>query len=161
VSGNHKPQLGSVDEAIRARLNLLPFEVTIPPEQRDTKLPAKLRDEWPSILGWMIDGCLEWQRDGLNAPACVKVATDTYMESQDVMGAWIEERCIVGPNNRAKGQALYKNWIGWCEENNQYKNSQRSFLTALQERQNIRAKHMEYGNYFLGIGLPEQNGYEP
>lgn len=161
VSGNHKPQLGSVDEAIRARLNLLPFEVIIPPEQRDTKLPAKLRDEWPAILGWMISGCLEWQRDGLKPPSCVKAATDTYMESQDVMGAWIEERCILGPNNRAKGPALYKHWIEWCEENNQYKNSQRSFLTALQERPNIRAKHTEYGNYFLGIGLPEQNGYEP
>lgn len=161
VSGNHKPQLGSVDEAIRARLNLLPFEVIIPPDERDTKLPAKLRDEWPAILNWMVEGCLEWQRHGLNPPACVKAATDTYMEGQDVMGAWIQERCVLGANNRAKGPSLYGSWIRWCEENNQYKNSQRSFLTALQERPNIRAKHTEYGNYFLGIGLPEQNGYEP
>src|SRR5260370_30882862 len=86
VSGNYKRQLGSVDEAISARMNLLPFEVIIPPEQRDTKLPAKLREEWPAILNWMVSGCLEWQRDGLNPPACVKAATDSYMESQDVMG---------------------------------------------------------------------------
>jgi P4 family phage/plasmid primase-like protien len=160
VSGNHKPQLSSVDEAIRSRLNLLPFEVIIPPCERDTKLPARLREEWPSILGWMVEGCLDWQREGLNPPDCVKAATDTYMESQDVMGAWLEERCIIGPNNRAKGPTLYKDWISWCEENNQYKNSQRAFLSALQERPNVRAKHFEKGNYYLGIGLPEHGGYE-
>lgn len=160
VSGNHKPQLSSVDEAIRARLNLLPFEVIIPTGERDTRLSAKLRQEWPSILGWMVEGCLQWQRDGLNPPECVKAATETYMQGQDVMGAWIEERCIMGANNRAKGQTLYKDWISWCEENNQYKNSQRAFLSALQERPNIRAKHTEYGNYYLGIGLPECSGYE-
>ena len=161
VSGNHKPQLSSVDEAIRARLNLLPFDIIIPPDKRDTKLPSKLRAEWPSILGWMVEGCLQWQRDGLNPPECVKAATETYMQGQDVMGAWLEERCVMGANNRAKGPTLYKEWISWCEENNQYKNSQRAFLSALQERPNIRAKHTEYGNYYLGIGLPGSNGYEP
>jgi phage/plasmid-associated DNA primase len=66
----------------------------------------------------------------------------------------------VGPNNRAKGQALYKSWIDWCDQNNQYKTSQKLFLSALQERPNIKQKHFDYGNYYLGIGLPEQNGYE-
>ena len=35
IAGNHKPGLRSVDEAIRRRFNLVPFTVTIPPEERD------------------------------------------------------------------------------------------------------------------------------
>src|SRR5215208_3391713 len=68
IAGNHKPGLRSVDEAIRRRFNLIPFTVTIPREERDLELGQKLKPEWPGILAWMIDGCMDWQRQGLAAP---------------------------------------------------------------------------------------------
>ena len=78
VAGNHKPGLRSVDEAIRRRFHLIPFNVTIGPEERDEQLPEKLKAEWPGILQWAIEGCLAWQQGGLCAPArdnCVVSAT--------------------------------------------------------------------------------------
>jgi putative DNA primase/helicase len=45
ISGNHKPSLRSVDEAIRRRFNLIPFTLTIPPEERDLELGNKLKAE--------------------------------------------------------------------------------------------------------------------
>ena len=54
IAGNHKPSLRSVDEAIRRRLHLIPFVVTIPPAERDAELPDKLESERPGILAWMI-----------------------------------------------------------------------------------------------------------
>lgn len=65
VAGNHKPGLRSVDEAVRRRLNLIPFVVTIPENERDKDLGHKLKTEWPRILQWAIEGCLAWQRQGL------------------------------------------------------------------------------------------------
>ena len=65
IAGNHKPSLRSVDEAIRRRFHLMPFAVTIPPEERDGELTEKLKAEWPGILAWMIEGALMWQTDGL------------------------------------------------------------------------------------------------
>jgi putative DNA primase/helicase len=50
VAGNHKPALHSVDEAIRRRLHVIPFDVTIPKENRDPSLAGKLKTEWPAIL---------------------------------------------------------------------------------------------------------------
>ena len=47
VAGNHKPGLRSVDEAIRRRLHLVPFTVTIPPEERDPRLVEKLGRSFP------------------------------------------------------------------------------------------------------------------
>ena len=35
VAGNHKPAIRTIDEAMRRRLHLVPFTVTIPPKQRD------------------------------------------------------------------------------------------------------------------------------
>ena len=75
VAGNHKPGLRSVNEAIRRRLKLIPFTVTIPEQERDEKLSESLKAEWPGILQWMIDGCLAWQRDGLAPPDIVRSAT--------------------------------------------------------------------------------------
>ena len=63
ILGNHKPALHGIDEAIRRRLNLIPFTVTIPPEERDETLPEN-KAEYPAILRWMLDGCLAWQEQG-------------------------------------------------------------------------------------------------
>jgi putative DNA primase/helicase len=83
IIGNNKPSLRGVDEAIRWRLHLIPFTVTIPAEERDRELPEKLKTEWPAILRWAIDGCLMWQRDGLNPPAKVVDATKNYLAAED------------------------------------------------------------------------------
>jgi putative DNA primase/helicase len=78
IAGNHKPALRSVDEAIRRRFNLIPFTVTIPPEDRDGTLTERLKSEWPGILAWMVQGCLQWQREGLNPPQTVRDATAEF-----------------------------------------------------------------------------------
>lgn len=79
IAGNHKPSLKSVDEAMRRRLHLVPFEVTIPEDKRDQELPEKLKAEWPGIFAWMVEGCLEWQRQGLNPPARIRAVTADYL----------------------------------------------------------------------------------
>ena len=73
VAGNHKPSLKNVDDAIRRRLHLIPF--TFKPKEPDRDLADKLVAEWPGILRWAIDGCLEWQRVGLAPPPAVVEAT--------------------------------------------------------------------------------------
>ena len=72
IAGNHKPSLRNVDEAVKRRFNLLPFTVTISKDERDPELAEKLKGEWPGILAWAIEGCLEWQRIGLCPPNAVR-----------------------------------------------------------------------------------------
>ncbi len=82
---NHKPRVTGTDHAIWRRLRLVPFEVTIPEEEQDKTLPAKLERELPGILAWCVRGCLEWQRRGLDAKAGqkVRVATAAYKAESD------------------------------------------------------------------------------
>ena len=89
IVGNHKPGLRNVDDAMRRRFNLLPF--LNKPVVKDLQLEESLRAEWPGILRWMIEGCLEWQRDGLAPPEIVRDATAAYFEEQNVFGEWLAE----------------------------------------------------------------------
>ena len=93
IAGNHKPSLRSVDEAIRRRFHMIPFAVTIPADERDVELVEKLKAEWPGILAWLIEGCLEWQAEGLRPPQAVLEATDAYLSAEDAIAAWIDDRC--------------------------------------------------------------------
>ena len=71
IATNHKPMIRGTDYAIWRRIRLVPFEVQIPPEERDAELPAKLAAESTGILAWAVEGCLQWQKKGLDAPEAV------------------------------------------------------------------------------------------
>jgi len=131
IAGNHKPGLRAVDEAIRRRMHLIPFTVTIPEAERDQELAEKLKAEWPQILQWMIDGCLRWQRDGLQKPPAVAAATEAYLMAEDTILSWIEERCDVGRQERAKFSELFADWKLWAEANNEFAGSAKAFADKL------------------------------
>lgn len=140
IAGNHRPSFAGVDEAIRRRLRLIPFTEVIPAEERDPELPEKLREEWPGILRWMIDGCLLWQRDGLAPPASVTKASAAYMDSEDSLGQWIDDQvircdpCETECKAFTKRSDLFASWREWVDENGGPKWSAKAFYRALEER---------------------------
>ena len=98
IAGNHKPSIRNVDEAMRRRLHLIPFTVTIAPDKRDGKLTEKLLLERDGILAWAVAGCLRWQREGLQQPPAVVAATDEYFEAEDAVGEFLDEECFQSAN---------------------------------------------------------------
>ena len=165
VAGNHRPRLSAVDEAIKRRMHLVPWAVTIPPQERDPRLAEKLKAEWPSILEWAITGCLEWQKQGLKPPTAVSNATDDYLSTEDRIGLWIQERCILDAHFSVGSSSAFHDYKAWCEEINEQCGSQRTFTQELLARNGISRRIDRYGRSFLGIGLksdapPEaQNDY--
>jgi putative DNA primase/helicase len=159
IAGNHKPGLRSIDEAIRRRLHLIPFTITIPAEERDPGLPDKLKAEAPGILTWMIGGCLQWQQIGLAPPKVVTEATAAYLEAEDAMAAWIADRCQLDPNAWARTIDLYASWSAWAQKAGEYVGAQKKFVERLESRPGISAKRQRYGGSdnpqrgFLGLRL--------
>jgi putative DNA primase/helicase len=141
IVGNHKPRLDNVDEAMRRRLLLVPFLVQIPVEERDQELPAKLRAEWPAILRWMLDGCAEWQRNGLAPPPIVTTATDEYFDDQDMFKQWLEDCTKEGTQFAftATGQ-LFASWKQWCDKRSLQAGSAQTLSDALSDRGFTRKK---------------------
>lgn len=134
VVGNHKPSIRNVDEAMRRRLHMIPFTVTIPPAKRDKKLPERLLAERDGILAWALQGCLEWQRIGLRPPAAVMSATEDYFEAEDAMGRWMDERCERGASCWAGSTDLFTNWKAWADGNGEYAGSMKRFSEMLNAR---------------------------
>jgi putative DNA primase/helicase len=141
IAGNHKPALRNVDEAMRRRLHLIPFAVTIPKSQRDPHLAEKLKAEYGGILAWAIEGCLEWQKQGLAPPSIVLQATEGYFSDEDALGRFIEE-CIavVDPQNLIEVQMLFDDWKRWCERTNEYCGNIKRFSQNLESRGFERCK---------------------
>lgn len=130
-AGNHKPQLRNVDDAIKRRLYLVPFDVRIPPAERDPMLQDKLRAEAGGILQWMIDGCLDWQRNTLAPPDRVLTTTREYFEQQDVLGQFFDERCVCGPNFKVRSDLLYREYQRWAESVGEFILPRKRFLESI------------------------------
>lgn len=93
MSGNNRPSIKNVDEAIRRRYILVPFDVTIPEEEKDVHLKDKLSKELPGILAWAVRGCRQWQQGGLDTPTVVKARTDEHLYDEDVFGRFFSDCC--------------------------------------------------------------------
>jgi putative DNA primase/helicase len=154
VAGNHKPALRGVDEAIRRRMNLIPFTVTIPHEERDERLSDKLREEWPGILQWAVDGCGDWIGEGLAQPEAVRKATADYLAAEDALSLWMAERCIVKSTYYTTCTELFADWKKWADTAGEFVGSQKRFSQALCDRGVAARKQGGTGRAgFDGIGL--------
>lgn len=153
MAGNHKPGLKSVDEAIKARFNLVPFTVTIPKDQRDEQLTEKLAAERPAILQWLIDGCWDWQQVRLTPPPIVAEASAEYFEAEDATGLWIEDCCYVDVGATVLSGDLFKSWTRWALAAGEETGSQKRFAQVLASR-GFGSKRSNGKRYFCGIRLP-------
>ena len=132
VYGNYAPHVNNVDGAMRRRIHILPFGYPIPREEQDDELDMKLRAEYPQILAWIIEGCLEWQRIGLTMPEVMQGAIDKYLEAEDSFGDWIAE-CVERTAEAFTSRKLcYKSFRDWCEANGEHAVGSKRFSQKLE-----------------------------
>ena len=132
--GNHKPVIKDTTLSIWRRVKLVPFTVTVPPDQIDEELTKKLESEYPGILAWCVKGCLDWLKHGLNEPNIVKAATNEYREDQDILKDFIYENCFLNKSVEIYQSDLYKAYKKWCEDNDFPHLGKRWFGERLQEK---------------------------
>jgi P4 family phage/plasmid primase-like protien len=160
---NYKPEIRGMDIGLWRRLRLIPFTVTFEGERKDPRIGDRLRAEAPGILGWMVRGCLAWQRDGMGAPQSVQVATAEYREEQDAIGDFILEECVTGSQDlRGQASKLYQRFQIWCKRTGVKGGvadmSQKRFGMALAGRGFERLT--SNGVWYLGLALREEESYE-
>lgn len=130
--GNSEPQLRTVDEAIRRRFVLIPFNRI--PLKVDHDLPAKLRAEAPGILAWAIRGAQEWLEEGLYIPASITKASADYLNDQDSFGSWVEEHLDLGDRLAFTSSAeLFNHWKLYAEGANEAAGTAKAFGSRLRK----------------------------
>jgi putative DNA primase/helicase len=154
IATNHRPVIRGTDEAIWRRIRLVPFTITIPPEERDRELPDKLQAEREGILAWAVQGCLEWQRVGLGVPKDVAEATAAYQRDMDILGDFIGAHCTVDAKQSATAASLYERYLTWAHEANEKAMSKKAFGQALTARGFISKQQGKSREHtWLGIGV--------
>lgn len=152
IAGNTMPSLRGVDEALRARMVLVPFTVTIPPEKRDTGLAEKLRREAPAILRWAIDGALEWQRCGLAVPVHVAAASTEYLDGEDLLGQFLADETFSVPEEFTFTSELHACFRLWTERQGLVPWTSHTFTKELKSR-GFQEGRRSAGRGFFGLRL--------
>lgn len=152
IAGNNMPSFRGVDEAIRSRVALVPFTVTIPEERQDKDLKDKLKDEAPAILRWAVEGALEWQRRGLDVPVKIAAASQDYFDDEDVLGQFLADETEPVPGYFTATTDLHRSFRQWMDVQGLNAWTSHTFTKEMKLRgfQDVRRS---YGRGFLGLKL--------
>ena len=114
ISTNHAPRISGTDEGMWRRVCLVPFDDYIEDSELDRELQIKLRAEAPGILTWLVQGCINYQRDGLAEPEIVRAKTTEYRSDSDIIGQFLDESCNLDSTSRTPASLVYQEYSEWA-----------------------------------------------
>ena len=118
LATNEKPEIRDYSDGFWERVHLVPFTHQFMDADRDPTVKTRLKEDpeqLQALLAWAVNGCLLWQKEGLNPPPEVLEATKDYREDSQPLSGFLEDKCVVGPGNLATFQVLwtaYQEWAG-------------------------------------------------
>jgi putative DNA primase/helicase len=116
LAANDRPRVNADDAAMWRRILQLPFTEVIPEAERDERVKLALRtdpDVQKAILAWAVQGCLAWQRRGLDVPQRVRDYTNEYRAENDPIAGWLDDTCELDPlafTSTADLRASHETW---------------------------------------------------
>jgi len=158
---NRRPKVDGTDYAIWQRIHLVPFEVSFVDEpqyrfemKRNPDLLAELKEESSGILAWLVKGCIEWQKTGLNPPDLVKNKTSEYRAINDVIGSFLSECCDHNPGSMTKASDLYERYKKWCKKTGHEICNSTKFGIQMSNRFEKKKGHLVL---YVGVSLRDSN----
>jgi putative DNA primase/helicase len=117
--GNHKPRIAGTDLGIWRRIHLIPWLVTVPPEERRPRheLLAAFRGELSGILWAALHGYNDFLTRGkkIDPPKAVTDATEEYRQEEDTLGQFIADVLTPCQGAFVEVRDLFKKYGEWCE----------------------------------------------
>jgi len=156
---NNKPHADARDKAFWERLCPLVFRLRFvehpngPLERpRERDLVAILQAEASGILAWLVRGCLDWQRYGLEIPPGVLRERAAYREEEDTLQHFLSECCVLAPEARVPSARLFERYKRWAEDNNLSKKLTGTAF-GLEMKRLFQQQRNNQGTFYRGIGL--------
>jgi putative DNA primase/helicase len=157
ISTNYRPAIRGSDDAIWRRIRLIPFNQQFKGNKRDAELAEKLKAELPGILAWAVQGCLDWQKNGLGRPKTVLDATIEYRRESDQVGRFLSERCVSGKDQTVSGNGLYSAYVEFCQKQGEKYLANNLFAAQIAKR-HFEKKRDRRGWAYQGLGLKSMSG---
>jgi putative DNA primase/helicase len=157
---NFRPMINPADAALWQRIHLVEFPVSFVDDPsgdhqkpRNPHIGEELKEEAAGIMAWLVAGFYEWQEKGLSPPSPVLVATQDYRRSEDSIGQFIQECCMVGEGKIVRSTDLHDAYTQFCEEEGFKPRGKKKLFEILHEE--FTKKRDSIGIYFSGLGLKD------
>ena len=151
LATNSLPQINNTDHGIWRRIHAIPFNRTFSAEEQDKDLGVKLTAELPGILNWAIQGCLEWQQQGLNPPQVVRDQVSAYKTEMDSIAQFVEQECSLAAEAKYPASRLYEDYRHYCQLLGRKPQSNSAFKKALDKLVNVYQSRSSSGMQWHGI----------
>lgn len=113
---NHLPKVPGNDPATWRRIRVIPFDVVIPKDERDSQLGDRLEAELEAILAWAVAGLADYQQNGMAPPEAVVAATADYQKQSDAITRFLEACCYPNPHLVVAVAELWKAFETWAND---------------------------------------------
>lgn len=128
---NYKPEIRGQDEGIWRRVLLVPYMVRFGTQEevnageaqyvKDLTIGEKIASEKDAVLTWLVEGAVEWYRDGLNPPDIVLAASKDYQSEQDRVRMFVNDCLEIGAGYESPTSSfqdvIYGPYRHWCQDN--------------------------------------------
>lgn len=151
LATNNLPKVNGRDHGIFRRINIIPFGRQFEAYEQDKTLPEMLEAELSGILNWAIQGCLEWQQQGLNPPRIVRDQLDHYRSDLDTVRKYFEAQLVLDPNSKIPSSGLFQNYRGWCVRMGYDTQVDKQFKASMENIEGVEASRNKLGRYFSGV----------
>lgn len=154
---NNLPKVTETDFGTWRRIRAIPFTKQVPIEKQDRALAFKLiSSHKEQILNWIIEGSVNYFKDGLGSCSLVDEATEEYKKSEDIIGNWIEDNCYLESDITESPSLLWKDFENWASSQG-HKSTLNKMNSASLSKDLIRrgfiTKRSNGLNWKVGIGL--------
>lgn len=151
---NHRPVVTGTDSGIWRRIKLIPWEVSIPPEERrpQDEMIRELVDDGDAVLQWMLDGLKDWQTEPSWTAPEVQAVTDAYRNESDRLAGFLADACETGPTRTVGVADLFTTYEAWCNGAGEQPLSKRRFGDGLRER-GITQTRGKHARHWIGIRI--------
>ena len=159
ISGNKKPALKGIDDAVRRRFLVATFKLKLDDKDVIPDLEKVfITEEGPAILRWIIDGAVAREAAGrlFVAKVIMDDTADYFAEEnvlEDFIGSYMEPApADADPLWEVKTSEVFATWKAYCVSSGRAFGAQNSFTTAMRAA-GIGYKRGEHGRYFTNYHL--------
>jgi putative DNA primase/helicase len=112
---NHLPEVSVGGTSFWRRARKLDFDKVVLKKDENVNLVGQiLALEGPGILQWIIDGAVEFLRNGEQPPEKVTVATRQYQLEEDVLARFFDEILMDMDGVSTSREGAYDHYKAWC-----------------------------------------------
>jgi putative DNA primase/helicase len=151
ISTPNVPDLPAKLVYLCEHMKLVPISLSLAP-QESYQLECQLQTALPAILAWAVQGCLQWQQQGLLEPESVKEASSVYQEEQDVLAPFLETCCVQDNSLSIRAHELHQGYLLWSRLQDAPCLSEQHFSQLIRAHSFYRSRQSS-GYYYHGLAL--------